>query len=320
VATLGTTGTGSIDPLPDILRLRAQNGFRLHVDAAYGGYFTLAGNLTDETRAAYDEIGHADSIVVDPHKHALQPYGCGCVLFRDPSVGALYKHDSPYTYFTSSELHLGEISLECSRPGASAVALWATQKLLPLVRGGEFAAGLEACREAAVRLAERLAADSRWLVPFLPELDIVVWAPRAASARLASELSQRIFAAAAQRGLHLALIRLPVGYFPSLENPRGETAGAAFPPRSKTAQALLAELRTHREPSRLPDELAKLDPAEERALADEVLSGEVLLTTDRADQETVTCLRSVLMKPEHLEWLDRILAILDAAFQDAEKG
>jgi tyrosine decarboxylase/aspartate 1-decarboxylase len=257
VATLGTTGTGSVDPLPEILRLRAQHSFRLHVDAAYGGYFTLAGNL--ETRAAFDQIGQADSIVVDPHKHGLQPYGCGCVLFRDPSVGALYKHDSPYTYFTSSELHLGEISLECSRPGASAVALWATQKLLPLVRGGEFAGGLEACREAAVSLAQRLAADSRWLVPFPPELDIVVWAPRAASARLASERSQRIFAAAAHRGLHLALIRLPVGYFPSLATDSPEA------------------------------------------------------------QETVLCLRSVLMKPEHREWLNQILSILDAAFRDAEE-
>ena len=260
VATLGTTGMGSVDPLLEILRLRAQHGFRLHVDAAYGGYFTLAGNLSEETRSAYNQIGQADSIVVDPHKHGLQPYGCGCVLFRDPSVGALYKHDSPYTYFTSSELHLGEISLECSRPGASAVALWATQKLLPLARGGEFAAGLEACREAAVSLAERLAADPRWLVPFPPELDIVVWAPRGGSARLASERSQRIFAAAANRGLHLALIRLPVGYFPSLVS----------------------------EPS--------------------------------DSQETVLCLRSVLMKPEHREWLNQILSLLDAAFRDAEKG
>jgi len=113
VATLGTTGTGSIDPLPEILRLRNQNDFRLHIDAAYGGYFALASNLTEQTRAAYDLINQADSIVVDPHKHGLQPYGCGCVLFRDPSVGTLYKHESPYTYFTSSELHLGEISLEC---------------------------------------------------------------------------------------------------------------------------------------------------------------------------------------------------------------
>ncbi len=38
-----------------------------------------------------------------------------CVLFRDPGVGRLYRHDSPYTYFTSDELHLGEIRLECSR-------------------------------------------------------------------------------------------------------------------------------------------------------------------------------------------------------------
>src|SRR4030095_12603892 len=113
-----------------------------HVDAAYGGYFVLAGNLEPRTRAAFARIPDADSIVIDPHKHGLQPYGCGCVLFRDPSVGRLYKHDSPYTYFSSDALHLGEISLECSRPGAAAVALWATHKLLPPVRGGAFAQGL----------------------------------------------------------------------------------------------------------------------------------------------------------------------------------
>jgi hypothetical protein len=213
-------------------------------------------------------------------------------------------------------MHLGEISLECSRPGASAVALWATQKLLPLARGGEFAKGLEACREAAVTMAEQLAADSRWLVPFPPELDIVVWAPRAESARLVSELSQRIFTAAATRGLHLALVRLPVGYFLSLEKPRGEAAGAAFPTRSKTAQASLAEMRARRDQSRLSDVFAKVDPRENRALADEVLTGDVLLTPDSKEQETVTCLRSVLMKPEHREWLDRILAIIDAAFEE----
>ena len=223
-------GRARLTRLPEILRLRAQYGFRVHVDAAYGGYFTLAGNLTAETRAAYDQIGQADSIVVDPHKHGLQPYGCGCVLFRDPSVGALYKHDSPYTYFTSSELHLGEISLECSRPGASAVALWATQKLLPLTRGGEFAAGLEACREAAVNLADRLAADSRWLVPFPPELDIVVWAPRAASAGLASERSQRIFTAAAKRGLHLALGPFARRVFPLAPRTAGPNYGPSDTP------------------------------------------------------------------------------------------
>jgi tyrosine decarboxylase / aspartate 1-decarboxylase len=250
VATEGTTGTGSVDPLPEILRLRERYGFRLHVDAAYGGYFTLASNLAAETRASFDLIGRADSIVIDPHKHGLQPYGCGCVLFRDPQVGAIYKHESPYTYFTSSDLHLGEISLECSRPGASAVALWATQRLLPLVRGGEFAAMLEASRDAAVQFAQRLANDARWLVPFAPELDIVVWAPHAKTASEISALSQRIFDATAKQNLHLALIRVPLGFFALQHNLAGAT------------------------------------------------------------EDTVLCLRSVLMKPEHRDWLDRIWAIL----------
>ena len=138
VATLGTTGSGSIDPLPEILSLREKYGFRLHVDSAYGGYFILADNLSKSTRQAFDLISQADSIVVDPHKHGLQPLGCGCVIFKDPDVGRFYKHDSPYTYFRSQDLHLGEITLECSRPGAAAVALWATQKLLPMTPGGAF--------------------------------------------------------------------------------------------------------------------------------------------------------------------------------------
>ncbi|MGH9651792.1 MAG: pyridoxal phosphate-dependent decarboxylase family protein, partial [Terriglobales bacterium] len=99
VATLGTTATGSVDPLLEILALREKHGFRVHADAAYGGYFVLAGNLAEAGRRAFDRAGEADSIVIDPHKHGLQPYGCGCVLFRDPAVGRYYKHDSPYTYF-----------------------------------------------------------------------------------------------------------------------------------------------------------------------------------------------------------------------------
>src|SRR5215469_2476467 len=69
VATLGTTATGSLDPLPEILRLREKYGFRVHVDAAYGGYFVLAQNLGEAARDSFSRIGEADSIVIDPHKH-----------------------------------------------------------------------------------------------------------------------------------------------------------------------------------------------------------------------------------------------------------
>ena len=91
VVTLGTTATGSIDPLPEILELQAEYGFRIHADTAYGGYFILVDNLEDSTRAAYDCLKYVDSIVVDPHKHGLQPYGCGCIIFKNPSVGTFYK-------------------------------------------------------------------------------------------------------------------------------------------------------------------------------------------------------------------------------------
>jgi tyrosine decarboxylase / aspartate 1-decarboxylase len=252
VATIGTTGLGTVDPLPALLALREKYGFRLHADAAYGGYFGLAGDLEPATRAAYTALREADSIVVDPHKHGLQPYGCGSVLFRDPSVGRLYRHDSPYTYFTSAELHLGEISLECSRPGAAAVALWATQRLLPLVPGGEFAHMLEQCRGAARALHGRLRSDHRFLAPLEPELDIVVWALSAPTRSEASAKARRVFEQAAQRGLHLALIELPG---------------------------------------------AMIDPAGVRMAA---------------DQPTVTCLRSVLMKPEHAKWVPAIWEILEA--------
>jgi tyrosine decarboxylase/aspartate 1-decarboxylase len=257
VATLGTTAIGSVDPLPRILELRERHGFRLHADAAYGGYFVLARNLAENARAAFARIAEVDSIVVDPHKHGLQPYGCGCVLFKDPAVGPFYKHDSPFTYFSSSELHLGQISLECSRPGAAAVGLWATQRLLPLDKGGEFARMIESSREAALKLFARIGADARFMTAFPPELDIVVWAPRAASASEASAISRRIFDEAARRNLHLALADLPMEFF----------AGGAG-----------AMVR---------------------------------------DQPTVTCLRSVLMKPEHLDWVDRIWQILDEATRAA---
>src|SRR5229473_1062182 len=73
VATMGTTATGSVDPLPEILALREEYGFRVHADAAYGGYFVLTENLGDAAGQAFVRIGEADSIVIDPHKHGLQP-------------------------------------------------------------------------------------------------------------------------------------------------------------------------------------------------------------------------------------------------------
>jgi glutamate/tyrosine decarboxylase-like PLP-dependent enzyme len=263
VVTLGTTAIGAVDPLDEVLALRQRYGFRVHVDAAYGGYFRLIPETLDEpARRAYAAIDQADSIVIDPHKHGLQPYGCGCVLFRDPAVGRFYKHDSPYTYFTSKQLHLGEISLECSRAGASAVALWATQQLLPLTQGGEFARGLACGRAAALELDRRLRGDGRFEPPAAgsPELDIVAWKMAAETPERSSQLAQRVFVACATRDLHLALVQLPLSWF-------------------RPADCAVSKVETG----------------------------------------LVTCLRSVLMKPEHEAWLDRIWDRLTAACTDVLK-
>ena len=143
--------------------------------------------------------------------------------------------------------------MECSRPGAAAAALWATQKLLPLKKGGEFARGLERGRKAALALYEKLRGDARFVTAFAPELDIVVFAPKAASASEASVLSRKLFEAAAKRDLHLAVAELPVQLW-------AENVGGM-----------------------------------------------------KRDRETLTCLRSVLMKSEHFDWLDRIWDLLSAS-------
>lgn len=260
VVTLGTTSAGAVDPLDRILELRERYPFRIHVDAAYGGYFKLVSNLGKDAARAFARIHEADSIVVDPHKHGLQPYGCGCILFRDPSAGRFYKHDSPYTYFTSSELHLGEISLECSRAGAAATALWATQKLLPLTPNGEFANGLECGRTAALHVYERLRRDARFLTGAEPELDILVFAVKACTLEESSRLATAIFNYAAEEDLHLALAQVPINFFGSGEWPEAPSDGK------------------------------------------------------------VTCLRSVLMKPEHLDWVDEIWKRLSHAASKAMRS
>jgi tyrosine decarboxylase/aspartate 1-decarboxylase len=251
VVTMGNTGLGAVDPLPEILALRDRYDFRIHADAAYGGYFGLTDGLEPQTQQAYANLENVDSIVIDPHKHGLQPYGCGCILFKDAAVGSLYKHDSPFTYFSSAELHLGEISLECSRPGASAVALWATQKLMPLEKGGAFASGLDDCLSAARDFYARLVKSAHFTPLMPPELDIVVYAVNAPSTSVASQAARALFDKAAAIDLHLAMIELPV--------------------------ALTQEW--------LPD--------------------------IAVDAETITCLRSVLMKPEHKNWSDRIVGLLE---------
>lgn len=220
VVTLGTTGLGEVEPLNQILPWAKEHGIRIHIDAAYGGFFrTLKdSDLIDGT--SWNLMQEADSIVVDPHKHGLQPYGCGAVLFKDAHIGRFYKHDSPYTYFTSEELHLGEISLECSRAGAAAVALWATLQCFPLKETEGFGPILAKCRKAAIE-GYSIMVKSKKLIPYKkPELDILTYFPSKLSNKTTSEvsrISKQVFEVGMRnKSFYLSLFKVPSSTFVKL--------------------------------------------------------------------------------------------------------
>jgi glutamate/tyrosine decarboxylase-like PLP-dependent enzyme len=220
VATAGTTALGAVDPVHEVLAVARGHGVRVHVDAAYGGFFTLLAGADGPAgldEAPWRAIAECDSVVVDPHKHGLQPYGCGAVLFRDPDVGRFYLHDSPYTYFTSGELHLGEISLECSRAGAAAAALWLTFRLLPPTPDG-LGRVLAAGRRAALEWARLIAGSGPLELYQEPELDIVTYFPATEERSLSAidRVSARMLAdgmADPQRPVYLSTLRIAAADF-----------------------------------------------------------------------------------------------------------
>lgn len=82
VATAGTTGAGTIDPLPELVEIAAGEGIWLHVDAAWGG----AAVLVPELGAALEGIEQSDSITFDAHKWLSVPMGAGLYLTRHPQI------------------------------------------------------------------------------------------------------------------------------------------------------------------------------------------------------------------------------------------
>jgi aromatic-L-amino-acid decarboxylase len=79
VATVGTTSSTAIDPLPAIAEICRRRGIWLHVDAAYAG--TAA--IVPELRSLFDGVERADSFVFNPHKWMLVNFDCSAYFVRD---------------------------------------------------------------------------------------------------------------------------------------------------------------------------------------------------------------------------------------------
>ncbi len=80
--TAGTTGTGAIDPLPELAAIARQDNLWFHVDGAYGA----PAAALDEAPLELKALAAADSVAVDPHKWLYSPLEAACVLVRNPQA------------------------------------------------------------------------------------------------------------------------------------------------------------------------------------------------------------------------------------------
>lgn len=124
VGTLGTTNTGSIDPLDKIAALAKTYDMWMHVDGAYGGS-VLFSDIYSHLAAGIEQ---ADSLSWDTHKWAMQVYSCSCLIARNKKdlISVFAEHPEYLEDVIDSEhTDSWDLGIEMSRP-ARAVKLWYT--------------------------------------------------------------------------------------------------------------------------------------------------------------------------------------------------
>ena len=179
VPTAGTTSSGSIDPLDDVVTHARRHGAWVHADAAYGGLFTLA----ESARPRLAGLGDVDSVVVDPHKAMFLPYGTGALLVRDRGLllaafaqAADYlERDHPVAGLDSP----ADLGMELTRP-FRALGVW-----LPLQLHGSaaFAQALESRLRLAGHAHALLGDCTDLEVGPPPDLTVVTYRAKAAASQ-----------------------------------------------------------------------------------------------------------------------------------------
>lgn len=192
VSVAGTTETGTIDPVEQIVELiwqLAPDAWH-HVDAAFGGFFAAVGEpgLSAPTAKSMRALALADSVSLDPHKLGYVPYASGVFLCRERWAYELPMLDAPYIDYAPSDP--GRMTLEGSRSAGGAVATYLTYKALGLGSDG-LGRILTRTLDARHQIAQRLAEASKE-VRILPAGDTnIICFCIAASVQSSSQVNRR---------------------------------------------------------------------------------------------------------------------------------
>jgi tyrosine decarboxylase/aspartate 1-decarboxylase len=127
VGVAGSTGLGTVDPIPQLSEIALQKGVYLHVDAAFGGFvIPFLKDLGYKIPDFDFKLPGVMSITIDPHKMGMAPIPAGGIIFRDKSLVKGFGLKIPYLAGgeTVSDTLVG------TRSGASVCAVWALLKSL----------------------------------------------------------------------------------------------------------------------------------------------------------------------------------------------
>lgn len=203
VASVGTTNTGAVDPVPEIVGVARRHGLWVHADAAYGGFFRLVRGGDDLLPGLAD----CDSITLDPHKGLFLPYGLGCLLVREGRrLGEAHQETASYLQDLegAEEANFADLSPELSRDFRG-LRLW-----LPLQLHGlaAFREQLEEKLALARWAAAELRADPLFEVLDDPQLSVVAFRLRGDGPELEARGQELLRRVNARRRVFLSSTRL----------------------------------------------------------------------------------------------------------------
>jgi putative pyridoxal-dependent aspartate 1-decarboxylase len=166
VGIAGTTETGSVDPLPKLAEICAENRIHFHVDAAWGGP-TL---MSEKYAHLLAGIELADSVSIDGHKQFYMPMTCGMVYFKDPTIMDAVIYHTHYVNRPGS-VDLGIKSVSGSREANSLILDCA----LKIMGSRGYALLIEHGIETAQRFAEEIEKRSNFQLITPPELNLLTY-------------------------------------------------------------------------------------------------------------------------------------------------